>query len=65
MRTKALFFVAILLMITAIPVSHAYTDPVSVTLIWQFLASALVGVLFFFKQIKLWVLKVFKNKNNK
>jgi len=65
MRIKALCLLTIILMVISIPATFAYTDPVSITIIWQFLASILVGALFFFKQIRVWVMKIFKNKHDK
>jgi hypothetical protein len=48
-----------------VPVAYAYTDPVSLALVWQFLASIAVGVLFFFRHIKLFVIKVYKKIRHK
>jgi hypothetical protein len=65
MRFKILLFVIIIVMITSIPVVYGYTDPVSLTLIWQFLASVAVGLLFFFKRIKFWIQNKLKSRKEK
>jgi hypothetical protein len=61
-KFKNIVLVAIILMVIMIPAVYAYTDPVSVAIIWQFLASALVGLVFFFKRIKFWFKNKFKSK---
>jgi hypothetical protein len=66
MKMRVVLFMSTVFMLLSIPVVHGYSDPVSITLIWQFLASILVGLAFFYKSIKLWVVKTFfKNKKEK
>lgn len=66
MKMKVVLFMSAVFMLLSIPVVYGYSDPVSITLIWQFLASILVGLAFFYKSIKSWVVKTFfKNKENK
>jgi hypothetical protein len=64
-RLKPLLFMSIILVLIMVPVAYAYTDPVSLTLVWQFLASIAVGVLFFFRQIKFFVIKTIKKIRHK
>lgn len=65
MKLRVMLFLSIMLMLLSIPAVYGYSDPVSITLIWQFLASILVGIAFFWKSIKLWILKTFfKNKKD-
>ncbi|NLY75098.1 MAG: hypothetical protein GX075_07310 [Firmicutes bacterium] len=65
MKMRAVLFMSAVLMLLSIPPVYGYSDPISVTLIWQFLASILVGLLFFFKSIKLWVIKTFFKEKKK
>ena len=64
MRVMLLTFTVFLAL--SVPTTYGYSDPISITLIWQFLASILVGIAFFYKNIVLWVQKMFsKNKKDK
>lgn len=65
MKMRVVLFMSTFLMLLSIPTVYGYSDPVSITLIWQFLASILVGLLFFFKSIKLWVVKTFFKEKKK
>ena len=66
MKMKVVLLLSSIFMVLSIPVVYGYSDPVSITLIWQFLASILVGLLFFFRTIKAWVVKTFfKDKKEK
>lgn len=66
MKMRVVLFMSTVFMVLSIPVVYGYSDPVSITLIWQFLASILVGLAFFYKSIKVWVLKTFiKDKKEK
>ncbi len=58
MKLRIALFTILVLMFIMLPAVYGYSDPVSIVLIWQFLASALVGFLIFFKRIKFW----FQNK---
>ncbi|NLW45716.1 MAG: hypothetical protein GXY86_00010 [Firmicutes bacterium] len=65
MKMRFVLFMSTVFMFLSIPTVYGYSDPVSMTLIWQFLASILVGLAFFYKSIKLWILKTFiKSKKN-
>lgn len=66
MKMRIVLFMSTIFILLSIPVVYGYSDPVSITLIWQFLASILVGLAFFYKSIKLWVVKTFfKDKKEK
>lgn len=66
MKMKVVFLMVTLFMLLSIPTVYGYSDPVSITLIWQFLASILVGLAFFWKSIKIFIQKTFfKNKKDK
>lgn len=66
MKMRVVLFMSTVFMLLSIPVVYGYSDPVSITLIWQFLASILVGLAFFYKNIKSWVVKTFfKDKKEK
>jgi hypothetical protein len=66
MKMRVVLLISTVFMLLSIPVVYGYSDPVSITLIWQFLASILVGLAFFYKSIKLWVVKTFfKDKKEK
>jgi len=66
MKMKVVLFMSAVFMLLSIPIVYGYSDPVSLTIIWQFLASALVGLAFFYKSIILWFKKTFsKNKKDK
>ncbi len=66
MKMKVVLFMSTVFMVLSIPAVYGYSDPVSVTLIWQFLASILVGLAFFYKSIKIWFQKTFfKSKKEK
>lgn len=66
MKMKFVLIMSTVFMLLSIPTVYGYSDPVSITLIWQFLASILVGLAFFYKSIKLWILKTFfKDKKEK
>jgi hypothetical protein len=64
MRFKIALFVTVISMLISITIAYGYSDPLSVTLIWQFLASALVGFAIFFKQIKFWLKNKFLKKKD-
>lgn len=57
MKMKVVLFMSTVFMLLSIPAVYGYSDPVSVALIWQFLASILVGLAFFYRSIKLWFQK--------
>lgn len=66
MKMKVVLLLSTVFMLLSIPTVYGYSDPVSVTLIWQFLASILVGLAFFYRSIKAWIVKTFfKNKKEK
>ena len=66
MKMKVVFLMVTLFMLLSIPTVYGYSDPVSITLVWQFLASILVGLAFFYRSIKAWIMKIFlKNKKEK
>lgn len=64
MRFRITLFVTVILMLIIIPIAYGYSDPLSITLIWQFLASALVGFAIFFKRIKFWFQNKFSKKKD-
>ena len=60
---RILIFGLILLVITA-PAAFAYTDPGSGILIWQFIAAAFMGGMFYFHKIKSWFIAKIRGKKN-
>lgn len=63
---RVVLFLSAVFMLLSVPTVYGYSDPVSVTLIWQFLASILVGLAFFYRSIKSWIMKTFfKEKKEK
>jgi len=52
------------LMIATTAPAYAYSDPGSGLLLLQMLGSALVGVLFYFRQIKNWLLEKLGKKKH-
>ena len=66
MTLRIVLFISAVFMLLSIPTVYCYSDPVSITLIWQFLASILVGLAFFWKSIKIFIQKTFfKSKKDK
>lgn len=59
-----IFLLIILLMIATTAPAYAYSDPGSGLLLLQMLGSALVGVLFYFRQIKNWLLEKLGKKKH-
>lgn len=50
---------ATLLLLLAAQPLQAYTDPGSGALLWQLIAGALVGGLFYINRLKSWILRAF------
>jgi len=46
------------------PVAHAYVDPGTGSLIWQFILAAFFGMLFYLRKIKKIVLSLFSKRTD-
>jgi len=63
MSNAALNIITLLGLILAIPSeAHAYTDPGSGALIWQFLVAAFIGGMFYLRKLVSWFKSEKKNK---
>ena len=60
-QTFALFLAVMAVWVAAAPNAHAYIDPGSGTLLWQFAMAAFFGSLFFVRRAGVWVKMTLKS----
>jgi len=62
MKSRNLFFLLVAVLVVAETRAYAYTDPGSGVLIWQMLAAAFFGLMFYLRRIIGWVRRVARRK---